>query len=53
MGLVGFREFFSNRLQALELPVFDLEDDVRAFNAPLPRVRVIDLEEFDPMRFLA
>ena len=53
VGLVGFREFLSNRLQALDLPVFDLEDDVHAFNAPLPRVRVIDLEDFDPARFLA
>ena len=52
VGLAGFREFFSGRLHALDLPIYDLEDDVRAFNSPLPRVRVIDLEDFDPARFL-
>ena len=31
---------------------FDLEYDVRAFNAELPRVRIIPLEEFDPTYFL-
>jgi uncharacterized protein len=52
LGLVGFREFFSGRLNALDLNTFDLEDDVEAFKAPLPRVRVIDLDDFDPDRFL-
>jgi putative heme uptake system protein len=53
IGLVGFREFFSGRLGALDLPVFDLEDDVSAFNTPLPRVRAIDLDDFDPATFLS
>jgi putative heme uptake system protein len=52
VALVGFREFFSGRLNALGLPVYDLEDDVRAFNATLPRVRAIPLTDFDPARFL-
>ncbi len=30
----------------------DLEYDVRAFNAELPRVRIIPLDEFDPEYFL-
>ena len=37
---------------ALGVPVFDLEDDVGAFNATLPRVRIIPLDEFDPEAFL-
>ena len=52
VGLIGFREFMSTQLTALGLPLYDLEDDVRAFNAPLPRVRIIPLDEFDPERFL-
>jgi putative heme uptake system protein len=52
VALVGFREFMSHRLNELDLPVFDLEDDVSAFNAPLPRVRAIDLADFDPAVFL-
>ena len=28
------------------------EHDVGAFNAPLPRVRVIPIDEFDPLDFL-
>jgi uncharacterized protein len=34
------------------LKVFDLEDDVRAFNVVLPRVRIIPLADFDPLRYL-
>jgi len=53
VGVVGFREFFNAGFAALDgLKVFDLEDDIGAFNAPLPRVRVIPLESFDPTRFL-
>jgi len=32
--------------------VFDLEDHAGAFTTVLPRVRIIPLEEFDPMRYL-
>ena len=34
------------------LEMFDLEDDVRCFTGVLPRVRIIPIEEFDPIRFL-
>ncbi|MCL8025603.1 NYN domain-containing protein [Nocardioides bruguierae] len=52
MGLVALREFTSSQLTALGLQVHDLEDDVKAFLSPLPRVRVIDLDDFDPAAFL-
>ncbi len=55
VGLLAFREFVSTRyaeLTARGLQVFDLEDDVRAFNQPLPRLRIIDLDDFDPTAFL-
>ena len=32
--------------------MFDLDYDVAAFNAPLPRVRIIPIDEFDPTQFL-
>jgi uncharacterized protein len=31
---------------------FDLEHDARAFNAPLPRLRIIPIEDFNPLEFL-
>ena len=52
VGLVGLREYMSTQLTGLGIPLFDLEDDVNAFNQPLPRVRIIPLSEFDPERFL-
>jgi uncharacterized protein len=55
VGLIGFREFFNSGFTALTgrgLQIFDLEDEVGAFNSALPRVRVIPLESFDPVRFL-
>jgi uncharacterized protein len=52
VGLVGLREYMSTQLTALGVPMYDLEDDVNAFNQPLPRVRIIPLDEFDPERFL-
>ncbi len=30
----------------------DLEHDAKAFNQLLPRVRILDIEEFDPAAFL-
>jgi uncharacterized protein len=53
IAVAGLREFASHKLMELGLPFFDLEDDVQAFNAPLPRVRVIPVDDFDPERFLA
>jgi uncharacterized protein len=52
VGLIGLREYMSTQLTGLGVPLFDLEDDVSAFNQPLPRVRIIPLAEFDPERFL-
>ena len=55
VGLLGFREFVNSafgELTAGGLSVYDLEDDVRAFTGVLPRVRIIPLSEFDPVRYL-
>ncbi len=52
VALVGLREYVSTQLSGLGLDVHDLEHDVAAFNVPLPRVRIIPLEEFDPELFL-
>ena len=53
VGLIGLREYMSTQLTGLGIPFFDLEDDLHAFNQPLPRVRIIPLAEFDPERFLS
>lgn len=55
VGLLAFREFTSTSLAHLAdrgLQAFDLESDVKAFNVTLPRLRIIPLEEFDPLRYL-
>ena len=55
VGLVGFLEFRSKafvELEARGLEFFDLEYDVDAFTARLPRVRIIPIDEFDPADFL-
>lgn len=52
VGLIGLREYVSTQLTGLGIPVYDLEDDVNAFNIALPRVRIISLADFDPERFL-
>ena len=55
VGLVAFREFISSTLTALQprgLQIHDLELDVQAFNVQLPRLRIIPLDEFDPVRYL-
>ena len=55
VGLLAFREFTSTQLSGLVgrgLETFDLEIDVAAFNVQLPRLRIIPLEEFDPLRYL-
>jgi uncharacterized protein len=55
VAAVGFPEF-RNRgflmLASRGLEFFDLEHDVKAFNVRLPRVRVIPIDEFDPLEFL-
>ena len=55
VGLVGFREFVNGGYAELAdagLQVFDLEGDAKAFTRPLPRVRILDIEAFDPAAFL-
>ena len=55
VGLIGFREFINagfSELSEAGLEFFDLESDVRCFNAILPRVRIIPLDEFDPVAYL-
>lgn len=55
VGVIGFTEFVSSQLGGLSsrgLRVFDLEDELGAFQAPLPRVRIIPLASFDPQRYL-
>jgi uncharacterized protein len=55
VGLLGFREFVNARFTELEqrgLVMYDLEADSDAFTTMLPRVRIIPIEEFDPLRYL-
>lgn len=53
VGLLGFGEFFNAGFRDLPgLELIDLEYDVGAFTSPLPRVRVIPIDEFDPLDFL-
>ncbi|MCP2264701.1 NYN domain-containing protein [Promicromonospora thailandica] len=55
VGLLGFREFVNARFTELEqrgLVMYDLEGDADAFTTMLPRVRIIPIEEFDPLRYL-
>ena len=53
VGVVGFGEFVNAGFRGLPgLRLVDLEYDVGAFNATLPRVRVIPIDEFDPLDFL-
>lgn len=53
--VVGFEEFLSGELRSLEengLKVVDLEREIHAFNAPLPRIGAINLTDFDPKQFI-
>lgn len=53
VGLLGFGEFFNAGFRALPgLELIDIEYDAQAFTTPLPRVRVIEIDEFDPLDFL-
>ncbi|MHA7133508.1 NYN domain-containing protein [Oerskovia turbata] len=55
VGLLCFREFVNSRFSELAsrgLSFHDLEDNVGAFTTVLPRVRIIPLDEFDPLRYL-
>ncbi|RMG16645.1 MAG: NYN domain-containing protein [Planctomycetota bacterium] len=57
LGVLGFTEYLSGDYFELKAAgsaeLFDLEDDAEAFEGgPLPRVRAIPIERFDPLRFL-
>ncbi len=57
LGVLGFTEYMSGEYLELKsegkVELYDLEDDARAFEGdPLPRIRVIPIDDFDPMRFL-
>ena len=57
LGVLGFTEYLSGEYLELKgegkVELFDLEDDARAFEGgPLPRIRVIPIGDFDPLRFL-
>lgn len=53
VGLVVFTECVGQALRDVPgVEIFDLEFHAHAFDAPLPRVRVISIDEFDPEQFL-
>jgi putative heme uptake system protein len=55
VGVLGLREFVSVELAGLQdqgMSFYDLEDEVGAFTAVLPRIRIIPLADFDPTRYL-
>ncbi|MGE3811394.1 MAG: NYN domain-containing protein [Candidatus Nanopelagicales bacterium] len=53
VGVLGFREFVNAGFADLPgIEMYDLEMDVRAFTTPLPRVRIIPIDEFDPVAYL-
>ncbi|MDO5739179.1 MAG: NYN domain-containing protein [Ornithinimicrobium sp.] len=55
VGVVAFEEFRNHGFTSLRskgLEFFDLEHDTKAFNTTLPRLRIIPIEEFDPLQFL-
>ncbi|MCI6585438.1 MAG: NYN domain-containing protein [Mobiluncus porci] len=55
VAVVGFEEFLSGELRSLEdhgLKVIDLEREIHAFNTPLPRIRVIDLQTYNPDTYI-
>ena len=55
VAVVGFTEFRNSGFVPLAgdgLELLDLEYDAQAFTTPLPRVRIIPIDEFDPLDFL-
>ena len=55
VALLGFPEFVNAGYAELReegLQVFDMEHDAQAFNQLLPRVRILDIDSFDPEAFL-
>lgn len=55
VALLAFREFVNAGYPPLTdrgLELLDIEDDADAFAQDLPRMRVIDIKDFDPVAFL-
>jgi uncharacterized protein len=55
VGVLGFREFLNagyGDRAGRGLQLCDLEDAIGVFTYQLPRMRVIDIDEFDPLAFL-
>ena len=53
VGVLAFEEFRNAGFAQIPgIRFFDLEYDAGAFDAQLPRVRIIPIDEFDPMQFL-
>ena len=53
IGVVGFGEFMATGLRDVPgMEFYDLEYEVGAFTSRLPRVRIIEIDEFDPLDFL-
>jgi uncharacterized protein len=54
LGVIGFTEFRNHAFTPLVrrgLEAFDLEYDAHVFTERLPRVRIIPIEEYDPVEF--
>lgn len=52
-AVIGFQEFTAASLRTIPgIEIYDLEYDVHAFTSTLPRVRVIEIDEFDPLEFI-
>jgi len=54
-AVVAFQEYIAGGLERIPgCKIYDLEDDVRAFQTrqPLPRTRTIDIDDFDPFKYL-
>ena len=52
-SVFGFQEFMASGLRAIPgIEVFDLEYDVNAFTSTLPRIRIIEIDEFNPLDFI-
>jgi len=54
VGLLAFPEMANGGYSSLGdgFEIFDLEDKVGCFNQVLPRVRIIDVDDFDPAAYL-
>lgn len=53
IAAIGFTELMAGDLRRVPgIEIIDLEYDVEAFNSVLPRVRIIDIDDFDPLDFI-